>query len=162
MKKVLLVLLALVVLFLLYVGIAYGPVLKRLFTYSIEELDENMTILWGYGGNSVVLRSDDGSKVLIVDTKMGGGAKRLKEVVSAMAPDAEITVVNTHVHADHVGGNKQFVGARIIAGLAEADEWMEETRMDRPPDVALAAGEDRVVAIGDESVHIRNVGRGHS
>lgn len=161
-KKILLIVLAVVVVFIAVLGITYGPMLKRFLAYSVEEPDANMRILLGYGGNSVVLRSEDGNQVLIVDTKMAGGAGRVAKVVTAMAPEAEVTIVNTHFHGDHAGGNGRFPGARIIAGAYDTDEWMRETKMKRPPDVLLSAGQEHVLEIGDETVRIRNVGRGHS
>ena len=162
MKKFLLILLAALVLFVIYLGVTYGPMLKKFLAYSVEKVDENMTICWGYGGNSVILKSDDGQKILIVDTKMGGGAKRLEKIVTAMAPDAEVTIANTHFHSDHAGGNKRFPDAQIIAGAYEADQWMKRSGMNRMPDVTLPAGEEHILEIGNEIVRIQNVGRGHS
>ena len=64
---------------------------------SVIKIDENMTIYGGGGCNSVVLRSQDGQRAIIVDTKYFGGAKELKRLV--IAPN--VTVINTHFHLDH-------------------------------------------------------------
>ena len=162
MKKVLLIVLVIVVVLVAYLGITYGPMMKRFLAYSVEEVDENLTVVWGFGGNSVILRSPDGARVLIVDTKMGGGAKRLYEVVAGMAPEADVTVINTHAHSDHAGGNKLLPDATFIAGAYDADYWMQETKLERLPDVLIGEGEEHVLEIGDEVVRIQNVGRGHS
>jgi hypothetical protein len=42
------------------------------------KIDENMTICSGGGCSSVVLRSQDRQRGIIVDTKNFGGAKELK------------------------------------------------------------------------------------
>ena len=162
MKKWILGILGMIVLLILIVGLVFGPAIRRLMESSTEVVDSNLTVFLGYGGNSIVLKSDDGSQILVVDTKMGGGSKKLKEHVDAVSMNAQVTVVNTHFHGDHSGGNEQFAGARFIAGAYDSAQWMKETGMDRMPDDAIPAGEELVLTIGDEMVHVRNMGRAHT
>jgi cyclase len=120
--------------------------------------DNNLVILLGGGGNSIVLTSGDGSKALVVDTKMGGASKEMAAKVKAK----EVVVVNTHLHRDHAAGNNLFPGAKLITGLYMPDQWKAMAPASKFPDRMLKPGEDTVIAIGDEKAHIRSVGPAHT
>jgi cyclase len=117
-----------------------------------------LTIYIGGGGNSIVLTSEDGTKALIVDTKMGGAAKDLMKSVKA----GEIIIVNTHSHSDHTSGNSLYPSAKIIAGAYTREQWDIDSDKSRYPDILLKSGEEKVFQIGSEKVHIRNMGRAHT
>ena len=140
----------------------YGPAFRRFNVSSIESLDPLLTVWLGAGGNSMVLRSEDGSEVLVVDTKMGRGSRDLRAYVDSVAEGAEITVVNTHTHSDHTRGNNLFLEAQFITGAHDDTAWKRGTAMDRLPDERIAVGNERVIMIGEETVRIRNIGRAHS
>ncbi len=74
---------------------------------------------WGYVVSYLVLGTD---RALLVDT--GFGISDLKRYVEALT-HLPLTVVNTHVHPDHSGGNAQFdevfVGEHETGG-ADGDE----------------------------------------
>lgn len=122
------------------------------------EYDLQLEILLGGGGNSVILTSEDGTQALVVDTKMGSAAKAMRKKVKAK----EVFVVNTHLHADHTGGNPLYPEAKFISGACTKDEWVKSGTKGRYPDETVAEGADRVVRIGTEIVHIRNIGRAHT
>ena len=74
----------------------------------------------GVSNSSIV---DLGGRWLVVDTFMSAlAAKDLRVVVSALAGEAPVWVVNTHFHVDHVGGNDVFAGAAAIFGTDAARE----------------------------------------
>ena len=162
MKKVILGILGFLVLVVLIIAIVYGPTLGRFLSSSTEYIDANLTIFLGYGGNSIVLKSDDGSEILIVDTKMAGGATKLREHVDAISKEARITVVNTHHHPDHAGGNKRFPEARFLTGVHDRIPKEEIRYKATFPDDPLTAGEERILTIGRDTVHVRSMGQGHS
>jgi len=64
------------------------------------------------GGNVLALTSKD--RTLLVDTKNAGFGRRLRAEVAAKGP-AVTTVVNTHHHADHTGGNSAFSDLGVIS-----------------------------------------------
>jgi glyoxylase-like metal-dependent hydrolase (beta-lactamase superfamily II) len=98
MKKIL-VIIALIIVVILAVGvIVLRPVYQNLFTVETISYDPQLTIYIGGGGNSLVLTSEDGTKALIVDTKMRGAAKDLRNSIKA----GEIIIVNTHSHCRRV------------------------------------------------------------
>ena len=122
------------------------------------QYDQQLTIYLG-GGNSVVLNSEDGAATLVVDTKMRGAAEVLKEKIKAK----DITIVNTHDHFDHAGGNALYPQAKIIAGEYTKKQWDDDAGdASRYPDITLKPGEEKVLKIGSETVHIYNMGRAHT
>jgi cyclase len=123
-----------------------------------SKYDDNLLILEGGGGNSIVLTSEDGTQALVVDTKMGGASKQLAAVVKAK----DITIVNTHLHSDHVGGNGLFPKATIIAGAYTQEQWKSLAKTSRYPDKVIQIGQDTIIKIGNETVHIRNMGKAHT
>jgi cyclase len=81
----------------------------------ILKVRDNIHVLMGAGGNITVLAFPEG--VTLVDT---GLATMTDKVVAALRTitDQPVTyIINTHVHADHVGGNEKLVKAgRQITG----------------------------------------------
>jgi cyclase len=122
------------------------------------EYDPQLEVLLGGGGNSIILTSEDGTQALVVDTKMGGAAKTMRKKVKSK----EVIIVNTHLHPDHTGGNALFPEARFIAGAYTKEEWAGAKIKSRYPDETVAVGTEKVLKIGTEIVHIRNIGRAHT
>jgi cyclase len=123
------------------------------------QYDPQLTIYLGGGGNSVALTSEDGSAALVVDTKMKGAAKILREKIKAK----DITIINTHDHVDHTGGNALYPQAKIIAGEYTNKQWADDaSKTSRYPDITIKPGEEKKLKIGSETVHIYNVGRAHT
>lgn len=147
---------------LLAAAFSFGPRIGMFLSHSTLQYDPVLTIFQGYGGNSILLRSADNSEALIVDTKMFGGAKRLRNLVNSLCADARLTIVNTHLHRDHTGGNALFPGARVIAGAYDDLEWRSETGGEAFPDVRLRPGEELSIRIGNETARIKNYGRAHT
>jgi len=146
----------------LAVSMSLGPRVGRFLSHSTVEHDPGLTIFLGYGGNTILLRSEDRGEALIVDTKMFGGARRLRGMVSSLCPHARLTIVNTHCHRDHAGGNSLFPGARVIAGDYDDGEWISESGGQALPDVRLKPGQEIKLRIGKEKVRIKNYGRAHT
>lgn len=138
----------------LYVWSAYSSYMK----VKVIEYDPLLKIYIG-GGNSIVLTSEDGKSALIVDTKRRDAAKELRGHVYAR----NITIINTHFHHEHTGGNALYPGARIIAGDYTQKQWERELgRSVRYPDFTLKPGEEEVLTFGNETVRIINMGRAHT
>ena len=83
---------------------------------AVTALSDKLALIAGAGGNVLALHGDAG--ILLVDS---GAPKRVKQLQSALkmfGRDAKVrTVINTHWHLDHTGGNDVFggQGATIIA-----------------------------------------------
>lgn len=121
--------------------------------------DPQLTIYMEGGCNAVVLTSKDGIKAVIVDTKMAEGAQNLRKMVKAK----EITIINTHFHMDHIGGNRLYTNENIIAGDYTPEQWNTEIiKMGGYPNRFVKRGEEIIIPIDDEKVHVRNMGLAHS
>jgi cyclase len=120
--------------------------------------DPQLTIVLGGGGNSIVLTSEDGKQSIVVDTKMAGAATNMRKMVTA----PEVTVINTHFHRDHVGGNYLYPTAHIIAGAYSREQWKQMAGKNRYPDETIQIGQEKILPFGSETVHVRNLGRAHT
>jgi cyclase len=159
MKKVLLIVGFLIVIIIAVGGFYFWKIYQQFGKVETVQLDPQLTVYLGGGGNSIVLTSEDGSKALVVDTKMRSAAKKLRDEVKA----SDITIVNTHAHFDHTGGNSLYPAAKIISGAYTKEQWDNDSKKtSRYPDVALKPGEEKVIKIGSETVSIRNMGRAHT
>jgi glyoxylase-like metal-dependent hydrolase (beta-lactamase superfamily II) len=131
---------------------------RKYMNVEIVRVDPWLKVAYGGGGNSVILTSVDGSKALVIDTKMGDAAKKLREAVTA----GEVTIINTHAHRDHTGGNELYLKASIIAGAYLKELWEIESNKQRYPDETVAIGDEKIIRIDSETVHVRNMGVAHT
>ena len=79
------------------------------------KIADNLYVLMGMGGNILLLTGDDGP--LVVDTGVPARGKDVLKAVTAAAHHPPVTVINTHFHFDHTGGNVALgkAKARIVA-----------------------------------------------
>ena len=76
-------------------------------------------VLIGGGGNTLALMRDDG--VVVIDTKLPGRGRQILEIIQAVTEKPVATIINTHAHVDHTGGNAELGAAKIVAhGRARA------------------------------------------
>ncbi len=158
MKKYLIIAGFAIVVVMCVAGISFRKIYRHFMAVETVRYDPQLTIYLGGGGNSIVLTSEDGSKALVVDTKMGGAAKKLRDAVRAK----DITVVNTHLHRDHTGGNTLYPDAKIISGAYTQEQWKANANDNRYPDETVKPNEEIVEKVGTETVHIRNMGQAHT
>jgi cyclase len=79
-------------------------------------LNDRLLLVSGLGGNVLALRGDEG--LLLVDAGAAGATSKLQSELRKFARGAKVhTVINTHWHPDHTGGNEVFAkaGAKIIS-----------------------------------------------
>lgn len=132
------------------------PFIEKMKVIDTINYDKDLTIVIGGGGNSGIITSD--SLVIVVDTKMDDAAKNLYDKVKAMAGARPILVVNTHYHPDHIGGNKFYTGATVIAGANYGKEtWIKEAGEESLPNQWLKNRMD--IKMGDDTVTIVNFAR---
>ncbi len=103
---------------------------------------KNVYLLVGAGGNAAVAVGRD--QVLLVDTQSGPAGEQLYAAIRTITDKPVRTVVNTHAHPDHVGGNAYFVGkgATLFARDSAAKRMQAGWPNDLTPDPA-----DRVAPV---------------
>ena len=81
-------------------------------------------MLRGGGGNSAAFVTGDG--VVLVDTKMPGWGQPLLDKIAELTPQPVSTIINTHTHFDHVGGNVEFPAAVEVVAHENTERLMQE------------------------------------
>jgi len=94
------------------------------FVVEVEQLQDRLYVLRGGGGNSAAFITEDG--VVLVDTKMPGWGQPLIDSIASITPKPVTTVINTHTHFDHVGGNVDFPNAVTIITHENTRRLMRE------------------------------------
>jgi glyoxylase-like metal-dependent hydrolase (beta-lactamase superfamily II) len=69
-------------------------------------VSDNLYVLSGGGGNALALVTDSG--VVLVDTKLAGWGAAMLAAVRGVTDAPVTTIINTHAHDDHTGGNLDF------------------------------------------------------
>jgi glyoxylase-like metal-dependent hydrolase (beta-lactamase superfamily II) len=92
----------------------------------VEKLKDNLFVLRGGGGNSVVFVQANG--VTVVDTKNPGRGQPLLDKIKELTPKPVTTVINTHTHGDHVSGNVEFPVTVDIVAHENTKANMEQMR----------------------------------
>ena len=83
-------------------------------TVETEKVKDNLYLLRGGGGNTAVFVQAKG--VTIVDTKNPGWGQPLLDKIKTLTDKPVTTVINTHLHFDHVSGNVAMPAtAEIVA-----------------------------------------------
>jgi len=81
---------------------------------ALQKIKDNLYLAAGGGGNSAVFITDLG--VVIVDTKLQGWGQPLLAKIRTITDKPVATIINTHSHPDHVGGNEAFgTAVEIVA-----------------------------------------------
>jgi glyoxylase-like metal-dependent hydrolase (beta-lactamase superfamily II) len=92
-----------------------GPAAPAEVQIVTTRLADNLYAIDGQGGRIGILTGPDG--VFMVDSQFPQVAERIAAAIRQISPAPIKFLVNTHVHADHTGGNEYFgkLGATIIA-----------------------------------------------
>jgi cyclase len=93
---------------LAFLGLAAGPAQTQApdpakIEYRSEKLGENLTVLFGGGGNIAVLTGPDGA--FVVDSDIVEMSAKLRGALALVTDRPPRFLLNTHFHFDHAGGN---------------------------------------------------------
>lgn len=135
-------------------------------------LTPTLALLAGPGGNMAVLTGLDGA--LLVDSGVHPTAPAVARGAAAAAGKPVTTLVSTHWHFDHTGGNEYFGqhGARIVAhdntrARLSSPQFIEAFDFTFPASPAAALPvltfpDDLTLYHGDETVHLHHVVPSHT
>jgi glyoxylase-like metal-dependent hydrolase (beta-lactamase superfamily II) len=150
-----------------------GPTPAALNLTRIEKVKDNLYIITGSaaedttkfsGGNTAVFITDSG--VVLVDTKLPGWGPTILDRIKSVTNKPVTTIINTHTHADHTGGNEAFgtnvdsvVQENAKTNMAKMDEFKGDKAKFLPKrtyKVKLTIG------TGKNEVDLYYFGRGHT
>jgi len=104
-------------------------------TIQIEKVKDNLYIVTGgrgtsaqgngIAGNTTVFIAESG--VVLIDTKYGGYGKAILDQIKSVTSKPITTIINTHTHADHTGGNSEF--PRTVEFVAHENTKANMARM---------------------------------
>ncbi len=152
-----------------------------------EKIRDNLYVLRGGGrtvqlggvdlpsaGNTVAFITAHG--VVLVDTKLPGWGKPIMDKLAEITDRPVATIINTHTHFDHVGGNVEFPPPVEVIAHENTAELMREMRPvtggPAQPNVFEQSGgrglpgrmfQDRMtLGRGDERIELYYFGRAHT
>ena len=147
-----------------------GPMMARIPIEAIKIAD-GLDMIKGAGGNVAVLRGPNG--LFVVDSQIPQRGKEVLDTAVRIGGKPVATLVNTHWHFDHAGGNEFFgrAGATIVATPATrkrlaTDQYTEMFKMTTPalPPIALPVltADAAEFHVGDETVRLAAVPPAHT
>jgi glyoxylase-like metal-dependent hydrolase (beta-lactamase superfamily II) len=116
------------------------------------------------GSNTLALMRDEGT--VLVDTKPAGWGRAILDNLEAVSDKPVTTIINTHAHADHVGGNVDFPAAATIIAHANAKARMEKMAAFQGGNAKFLPNKvvtDRMSLLeGADRIELYYFGRGHT
>ena len=159
MKKKILSISAILLLWMIISGWVYlYPMVKFFYQVEIINIEKDLTIVKGGGGNSGILVTDKG--VVVIDTKMGPEAEELHKIAVEKAGNKPIIVINTHYHGDHVSGNHFYSGNKIYIGNYDPSFLKSNVKPENMPSDFVK--DSLVMNMGNEIVVMYDLGRAHT
>lgn len=140
----------------------------------VDKIKDNLFVLRGGGGNTAVFIT--GTGVVLVDTKLVGWGQPIIEKLKELTDKPVTTIINTHTHFDHVGGNPDFPPTVEVVAHENTAALMKEMRpvTGGPPQPDVFKGgsgpglpertfKDRLtLGKGNERIELRYFGRAHT
>jgi glyoxylase-like metal-dependent hydrolase (beta-lactamase superfamily II) len=147
-----------------------GPMMAKIPIEAVN-IGDGLDLIKGAGGNVAVLRGPDG--LLVVDSQVPARGKEVLEKALRIGGKPVSTLINTHWHFDHVGGNEFFgrAGAKIVATPAtrlrlSTEQYTEMFKMTTPPSPPIAlptfTANEAEFYVGGETVHMIAVPPAHT
>ena len=129
----------------------------------VVNIADGLDLIKGAGGNVAVLRGPEG--LLVVDSQIPARGKEVLDTAKRIGGKPVATLINTHWHFDHAGGNEYFGrdGATIVATAVtrsrlSTDQYTEAFKMTTPalPPIALPSftADQADFYVGGEIVHL--------
>ena len=136
----------------------------------IEKVKDNLYIVTGgrqgggIAGNTTVFIADSG--VVLIDAKYAGFGKAILDQVKSVTSKPVTTIINTHSHGDHTGGNPDF--PRSVEFIAHENAKANMARMEefKGPKAAFLPAktfkDTMSLFSGKDRIDLRYFGAGHT
>ena len=150
---------------------AIGPMMESI-PVQTKPLAPGLSLVTGPGGNITALDGPDG--IILVDSFVPGHGEALLAAVGNPQGKKPVTLINTHWHFDHAGGNAVLAqaGAKIMAhantrSRLAAPQEMADFQMNLPasPSIALPVAtfeSEATIYANGETVHLVHVPPAHT
>jgi cyclase len=146
------------------------PIMSKV-PIEVVNIGDGLDLIKGAGGNVAVLRGPDG--LLVVDSQIPARGKEVLDTAKRIGGKPVATLINTHWHFDHAGGNEYFGrdGATIVATAVtrsrlSTDQYTEAFKITTPasPPIALPTFtvDQADFHVGSETVHLAAVPPAHT
>ncbi len=148
-----------------------GPMMDSI-PIAVASLGGGLSLISGPGGNIAALAGRDG--LVMGDSFVPSRAGELVPVARKLAGSGPITLINTHWHFDHTGGNAALagVGARIVAHRSVRDrlgseQYVADFQMKVPasPEAALPVvglDDSATLFLNGEEIGLTHVAPAHT
>jgi glyoxylase-like metal-dependent hydrolase (beta-lactamase superfamily II) len=141
----------------------------------VTKLKDNLFVLKGGGGSTAVFIMTDG--VTVVDAKFPGWGQPILDKIKELTDKPVVRLINTHTHADHVGGNVEFPATIDI--VTQENTKVNMGKMVSPPGIPPQTSnifkdnngrgmpkrtfKDKMsIGKGDDRIDLYYFGRGHT
>lgn len=132
----------------------------------VEQVTDDLHVIYGMGGNVGVLKTDDGT--VIIDTMtLEYQGERIRDLAESLTGSPVIMIINTHYHLDHTHGNPAFEsGTRVVATertlhhLHATDAAYFSEAMELMPNETFS--DEMELNVGGKTIRLIHPGRGHT
>ena len=102
-----------------------APATPSAAALTVDKLKDSLYVIRGGGaGNTAAFITTNG--VVVVDTKLPGWGQTLIDKIKTFTDKPITMIINTHAHADHVGGNVEFPANVEVVTHANSKQYMNE------------------------------------
>lgn len=124
-----------------------------------SQVNENVYMLTGFGGNIGVLVGEDGT--LMIDDQFEPLAPKIEAAIKELSSNPQVSyVVNTHYHGDHTGSNPYFSkSASLLAHMNVRERLARKGASGLP---VITYNDGVMLHLNGEDVHVKHLPAGHT
>lgn len=156
-----------VALLIVFVTLVASYLVWNVRTLEVEQLSDDLYVIRGIGGNTTVLKTDQGT-VVIDSMTFAMQGKLIREKAEALTGSKVVLLINTHYHLDHTHGNPGFEPGTAVVSTErtlshlkalDADFWDGDAGLLLPNDTF---SDRKQFDLGNKTVSVIHPGRGHT